>query len=532
MRCVLKGIHINWMLVFASSLFFYSSYAADVGGARNQIGREVAIERHLQDDEEFSLSLSDLIAYGKKLFAANWTDQDGGGRPLTKGNGRGLSDTKDPLVGKRSFNRISGPDANSCAGCHNAPYGITGGGGDFTTNVFVLGQRFDFVALDPKDKIPTKGTVDEQGKTVALSNVANLRATPGMFGAGYIEMLAREMTEDLQKIRSGMRPGDSRILITKGIMFGRISRGVDGVWDITKVTGLPRASILTATSLDPPTLVVRPWHQAGNTVSVREFTNTALNHHHGIQTTERFGSNTDPDGDGMVNELTRADVTALSVYQATLPVPGQVIPNNPEIEKAIVDGQKVFSRIGCAECHIPALPLSKKNWVYTEPNPFNPSTNLRVGEAQTFKVDLNDPSLPQPRLKPVSDNSDVIMVPAFTDLKLHDITDPEDDYGIEPLDMNQPVWSPKFVAGNRKFITKRLWGAANEPPYFHHGLFTTLRQSVLAHAGEAINSRQAFQRLAESDQDALIEFLKSLQVLSPGTKHLVVDENFERKAGL
>ena len=49
--------------------------------------------------------------------------------------------------------------------------------------------------------------------------------------------------------------------------------------------------------------------------------------------------------------------------------------------------------------------------------------------------------------------------------------------------------------GNCRFLTKRLWGAANEPPFFHHGLFTTLRQSILAHAGEARPSRRAFEAL-------------------------------------
>lgn len=537
MGCAMKKLIRMVALLATSALFTGVSYSSGTitgttGTTQKQIGREVAIEQHLQDGDEFKVNISDLIAYGKRLFSATWTEQDGGGRPLTKGNGRELSDPSEPLIGRRSFNRISGPDSNSCAGCHNSPFGIPGGGGDFVTNVFVLGQRFDFATMDPNDAIPTKGTVDEQGKSVALGNIANLRSSTGMFGAGYIEMLAREMTEDLHKIRNGMRPGDSRILNTKGISFGRLSRGIDGVWDVSKVTGLPRASILTATSLDPPTLVVRPWSQAGNSASIREFTNTAMNHHHGIQTTERFGSDTDPDGDGVVNELTRADMTALSVYQATLAVPGQVIPNDPEIEKAIIHGQHVFSQIGCSECHIPALPLTKKNWIYTEPNPYNPSTNLRIGEAQTFKVDLNDPGLPQPRLKPANVNTDVITVPAFTDLKLHDITDPADDYGVEPLDMNQPVWSQKFVAGNRKFITKRLWGAANEPPFFHHGLFTTLRQAVLAHSGEALNSRRSFQSLVTYDQDSLIEFLKSLQVLTPGTKDLVVDEHFEKKSGL
>ena len=86
-----------------------------------------------------------------------------------------------------------------------------------------------------------------------------------------------------------------------------------------------------------------------------------------------------------------------------------------------------------------------------------------------------------------------------------------------------------FGQGNRRFLTKRLWGAANEPPYFHHGLFTTLRQSVLAHNGEAVDSRKAFQSSPAYAQDALIEFLKSMQVLPPGTPYLVVDEYFQPK---
>jgi hypothetical protein len=506
-------------------------YAEDTGTSPPKIGREVAVYRHLKDDEEFQVPLSELIEFGKKLFGANWTEQEGGGRPLTKGNGKALSDPTAPLIEGRSFNRISGPDANSCAGCHNQPYGIVGGGGDFVGSVFVLGQRFDFATFDSKDVIPTKGAVDERSLPVSLNNIANLRATTGMFGAGYIEMLAREITEDLHKIRDGMRLGETRVLLSKGINFGRLTRRSDGMWDVSQIVGLPRASILTATPQDPPSLVIRPWHQAGNVVSLREFTNTALNHHHGIQTTERFGADTDPDGDGYVNEMTRADVTALSVYQAVLQVPGRVIPDDPKIERAIHNGENVFAQIGCAGCHIPALPLSRKNWIYTEPNPYNPPMNLRQGETETVSFNLNDSSLPQPRLKPASPNAEWLLLPVFTDFKLHDITDPKDDYGVEPLDMNQSVWSPKFVAGNRRFLTKRLWGSANDPPYFHHGLFTTLRQAVLAHAGEGAESRRRFQGLSEYDQDSLIEFLKSLQILPPGTKDLEVDEEYHAKKG-
>ncbi len=68
---------------------------------------------------------------------------------------------------------------------------------------------------------------------------------------------------------------------------------------MSKVEGLTRLSLITAGTTEPPSLVIRPWHQAGNVVSLREFSNNAFNQHHGIQSTERFGRDTDPDGDGI-----------------------------------------------------------------------------------------------------------------------------------------------------------------------------------------------------------------------------------------
>ena len=501
--------------------------AADDRKPGSQIGQEHAISRHLQDDEEFSISLEALLDHGKRLFMANWTDQDGGGRPIMKGNGTALSDPSKPLVDLRAFNRLSGPDANSCYGCHNMPYGIPGGGGDFVTSVFVLGQRFDFLTFDPSDRLPTSGAVDELQRAVTLQNVANLRATTGMFGAGYLEMLARQMTADLQVIRDSLRLGESKQLLSKGVSFGWLTRQKDGLWDTSRVEGLPRASIVAPTPVDRPTLILRPWHQASNVVSLREFTNTAFNQHHGMQSTERFGLDIDADGDGIKNELTRADITAVTLYQATMAVPGRVIPNDPEIEKAVLNGERIFEQIGCTSCHIPRLPLNKKGWIFSEPNPYNPALNLRTGTTKTIQVDLNNKNLPSPRLAADVADPDVVWVPAFTDLKLHDICDPSDPG--EPLDQNQTPWTPKFREGNRRFLTRRLWGAANEPPFFHHGLFTTLRQSVLAHSGEALQSRAQFQALKPYDQDCLIEFLKTLQVLPPGTPHLIVDENFREK---
>ena len=523
----MKVVHT---VLVVGGLVLIAASTVSVQSRQNQIGREVSVPRHLADDEEFQIPIAELLAQGQRLFTANWTEQEGGGRPLSKGTGKQLTDPTAPLTGKRAFNRISAPDANSCAGCHNVPYGTAGGGGDFVTNVFVLGQRLDFATFDPGDTVPTRGAVDENGKTMSLQTAANLRASTGMFGAGYIEMLARQMTADLQAIRDGLALGATAELQSKGIRFGTLTRRADATWDTSKVQGLPRMSLVAPTPIDRPTLIIRPWHQAGNVVSLREFSNNAFNHHHGIQTTERFGRDTDLDGDGFTNEMTRADVTAVSVWQAALAVPGRVIPRDPDVERAVLNGERVFARVGCARCHTPELPLTDDGWIYSEPNPYNPATNLRPGEAKTLRVDLNSADLPQPRLVPSPGNPHVVMVPAYTDLKLHDITDPSEPAEAEALDMNWFVWSPKFSEGNRRFLTKRLWGAANEPPFFHHGLFTTLRQSVLGHNGEALAERQAFQAASAYDQDSLIEFLKTLQVLPPNTRHLIVDEKFQPRA--
>src|SRR5215470_9049708 len=189
-----------------------------------QIGREVAIAAHLNDGDEFQLSTMDLIAFGKSLFTAVWTSQEGGGRPLTKGTGSALTDLSAPLLFPRNFNRISAPDSNSCAGCHTQPYGIPGGGGDIVANVFVLGQRFDFATFDTTDVMPTRGSANEKGQATVLQNMANSRATLGMFGSGYIEMLARQITEDLQAIRNAIAPGGAGALKSKGISYGTLAR--------------------------------------------------------------------------------------------------------------------------------------------------------------------------------------------------------------------------------------------------------------------------------------------------------------------
>jgi hypothetical protein len=508
----------------------------------SQVGREVAIPIHLQDGEEFTTPLHKLIEYGAQLFNAKFTIQEGAGRPLTKGTGAPLSDPTSPLVFPRNFDRISSPEANACSGCHNAP--VAGAGGDRVTEVFVLAQRFDRLTFDHSDGIMTRGAVDESGKFITMDNATNDRKTIGMNGSGFVEMLARQMTADLQAERDATPPASSRQLTSKGISFGILTHSADGTWNISQVQGLAAPSLSTK-GTTPPSLIIRPLHQVGNVISLRQFSNNAFNHHHGMQAEERFGLNADPDGDGFTNELTTADLTAVSMYQATLAVPGRVIPNDPAIEHANLRGEALFNKIGCATCHAtlsltsnnnPGLP-GQPGWIYFEPNPYNPATgpnspNLQLGptnypvSAPALSVDLTSNVLPLPRLRA---HNGSVLVEAYTDLKLHDISatsDPAKDPECEPLDQNQPAVSPAFFAGNCKFITRKLWGFYNQGGAFmHHGKFTTAREAIEAHNGEALSQRRAFDTLTPDLQNDLIEFLKSLQVLPLGSKSLVVDEH-------
>jgi len=445
-------------------LFLVSVYlAATHASGQSEIGREVAIPRHLQDGEEFDLSPSALIRYGKQLFEAHFTVQEGAGRPLSKGTGAPLSRPSSPLRFPRNNNRVSGPDSNSCAGCHNQP--ISGGAGDLSSNVFVLGQRFDFATFDGNDLATLRGAMDERGKAATLQSIANSRSTVDMFGSGYYEMLARQITTDLQSIRDRLKPGQQARLQSKEISFGMLARNGNGIWNTAAVEGLCPESLVSSDSQHPPSLLILPFHQAGATVSLRAFTNDAFNQHQGMQSTERFGIGMDPDGDGVTDELTRADITACTLFQATLPAPRRAWPRDPAAQRA----------------------------------------------ASALSVDLADDELPQPRLKPANGT---VMVPLYTDFKVHDICAGPNDPNGEVLDANQPVGSVAFFAGNAKFLTRRLWAVGSKPNYFHHGQFTTIREAILAHAGEALASREAFSALSPYGQGAVVEFLKGLK--APG----------------
>jgi hypothetical protein len=448
------------------------------------LGDQPTIRTHIRqiDIDRGRYSLPQLIAAGEILFTAQFNTLDGAGRP--ESNGAGNPGARSRRVFPQNFNRASAPDANACVGCHSLPR--LGGGGDNVTNAIVLANNQAFIETFDADS-------------------GNERNPPSLFGSGAIDMLGREMTADLQRIRDTAvqtarraRISISLPLQSKGVGFGVITARPDGRLNTSQVEGVDAD------------LVIKPFSLKGVVPSVRAFTVPAFNQHHGMQPSERVGDGVDHDKDGMVDEITRGDATATTLFQASLPIPGRVIPRSALIEAAIRLGEAKFQQIGCADCHRPALVLN--NPVFSEPSPFNPPGALKPSDvSRPFTFDLTRDG-PGPRLERTPDGFSAV-VRAFTDLKRHR--------------MGTALNNERLVqegVPTDAFITRKLWGFASEGPFLHNGRATTVTEAILAHGGEAQLSRDAFAALSQAERNQLVTFLRSLQILPPGTTSLVVDE--------
>ena len=422
--------------------------------------------------------LLSLIDAGNTLFSARFTSEDGVGRPMAT---QAIIPTKRKRPPRSEFARTAGLDANACSSCHNVP--VVGGAGDFSANVFVSEgfQHSDFDTTDPQ--------------------FSNERNTNHLFGAGLVELLAREMTSSLiaQRHQALLEAKSTKIpvkhvLNAKDVEYGFITAHPDGRVDTSNIEGIDSD------------LVIRPFSHKGVMTSLRQFTINALNHHHGMQASERFGarwtSTDDHDEDGFEKEISSGDVSALVAWQATLAPP---LPLNVEDERwmaAAQRGEQRFKDAGCADCHLPYLPLS--SLAFADPGNMDAAGTLRMGEVPDTVYDM---ALLDWAATLEKDENGDYKVPLFGDLKRHVIADQQvAAFGNELL-------SQRFVERN-VFMTTELWGVASTAPYGHRGDMTTLREAINAHGGAARPSRDAWKALDEASQTDLIAWLKTL-VMTP-----------------
>jgi hypothetical protein len=472
---------------------------AEPASAPAIIGDEPTIKVHFSQAaiDAGEVSLESLIQQGRLLFTAQFNTLDGAGRPETTGVGD--SPFRERREFPDNFNRISGPDAGSCAACHSQP--IIGGAGDNVTNIFVDAEIHPFANFDG-------GEGDAFKVDLTLETVGPERNSVGLFGSGVIEMLSREMSFELQGIRDlalkeSRESGSNvtRSLVTKDVDFGTITVHPDGTIDSSGVEGVDSD------------LIVKPFHQKGAVVSLREFSVKGMNNHHGMQAAERFRDGVDADGDGVVNELTRGDLTAIVAFMVSLPVPGIVMPTDPAALAAAERGEELFAAINCIQCHRTTLRLDSP--VFTEPNPFNPPGKLKLSDvSQPLSISLTS----ETGLTLEPDGS--LLVPAFTDLKRHDMGPALDTDAVRQNGIPTEMW-----------LTRKLWGVASEAPFLHHGRATLISEAILLHGGEAEQQRLDYQALSSEDQASVVEFIKTLQILNPsgdqqgpGTATLAADD--------
>ncbi len=411
------------------------------------------------------------------------------------------ADLADPSEWASHFpKREGGANATSFIACHNAP--IANGAGDVAVNVLV----------DPAH------TGDP---TIYLE-----RNTLPLFALGIPQRLAEEISADLYRQRDAAQ----QVACISGRTSVQLeSKGVDyGTLILTRVSKDPCSVETDSSGLSgiDRDLVIKPFGWKGNHATIRAFTRNAAHNELGLQAVELVGDQ-DGDFDGVVNELTVGDVTALTIYMAALERPvtkieladlGLIDLSGSE-RTDILAGEALFAQTGCTSCHTPAM--SFREAVFKEPsetpgffdssfpdgtdpnnhglNNVNAITFNLAGDQPNNRIKLLDGSIQH--LGAAQQNAEGKPVARwYTDFKRHDM-------GSDLADPDNPLG-----LGASMFLTRSLAGVGATGPWLHDGRATTLQEAIMSHAGEASDSTTAYKHLSESEQTKIVAFLKNLTI--------------------
>jgi CxxC motif-containing protein (DUF1111 family) len=151
-------------------------------------------------------------------------------------------------------------------------------------------------------------------------------------------------------------------------------------------------------------------------------------------------------------------------------------------------GEGLFDKIGCATCHVETLttaPAGTKinGGTFTIPAALGSVTFHPWGDFLMHDVGTGDGILQATR----------------------------EHYGKRVFQIMSDYLSKQdFESSRNKIRTAPLWGVRLRPRLMHDGASLTLRDAIQRHQGEAMHVSQKFEKLKREDQEAIIEFLKSL----------------------
>src|ERR1700720_723154 len=151
-------------------------------------------------------------------------------------------------------------------------------------------------------------------------------------------------------------------------------------------------------------------------------------------------------------------------------------------------GHALFEKIGCEGCHVETLTTAPAG------------TKINGG---TFTI---PPALGSITLHP------------YGDFLMHDVGTGDgilqatrEHYGHRVFQqMSGYLAKQDFESSRNKIRTAPLWGVRLRPRLMHDGASLTLLDAIKRHRGEAGSVIQQFDKLKRTDQEAIIEFLKSL----------------------
>lgn len=401
------------------------------------------------------------------------------------------------LQGNGTLLRVNGLDAQSCNECHsivshrtNPPRLGIGGVGGMVQNAVILPSMID--VADSADDRTAHQPGHDPDLVMEADGVADFNGRfanpPFLFGGGGVEMLAKEMTEDLQAalaLAQASSEGTVVALETHGVDFGVLVALGGGEVDLSGIEGVGPKDL---ESVSPEAaLVVRPFGRKGDNFSMRDFDRGAMMFHFGIQPVEVVDpegvGGVDEDGDGVTEEIGVFEMSVLHVFDVTNPVP-RIAPFGPAAEQ----GFELFLDIGCASCHRPFLETRSPRLPLAHPEV---ATDPRANVYLT--IDLE-------RVGFEAAPSGGVVVPLFADLKRHRMGERLAET-FEHADLEQD-----------EFTTARLWGVADTAPYLHDGRATTLFDAIELHGGEAQAARDAFLALTPGQRGKVLAFLRRLRV--------------------
>jgi CxxC motif-containing protein (DUF1111 family) len=146
-------------------------------------------------------------------------------------------------------------------------------------------------------------------------------------------------------------------------------------------------------------------------------------------------------------------------------------PPRGAITAQVLAGEKLFTKVGCASCHIPSMVTAPVGTVIN-------GGQMVVPAALGNKI-----------------------IHPYSDFLLHDVGT-GDGIPIQP--------TPEYASTANQMKTPPLWGLRTRNRLMHDGESFTRVEAILRHAGQASVSKRLFQGLSQTDRNALVAFLNSL----------------------